>query len=73
MLDALGYAANARMVGGGDWPAGIEDLLDRLGAATGVSRVSPFEVYRGSDGRLAESCRSDWAEPPLGRLTGDPR
>jgi PAS domain S-box-containing protein len=72
MLDALGYAAT-RIVGSGDWRAGIADLLDRLGAATGVSRVSLFEVHSGRDGRLVESCRYDWAEPPLERLTGDPR
>jgi PAS domain S-box-containing protein len=72
MLGAIGYAAT-QMVGGSDWRTGIEELLNRLGHATGVSRVTLFELHAGPDGRLAESCRYDWAEPPLARLSDDPR
>src|SRR5262249_22361293 len=72
MLDAIGYPAT-RIVAGGDWHSGIQELLDRLGQATGVSRVTLFEVHPGPDRRLVESCRYDWAEPGLARLSNDPR
>ena len=72
MLDAIGYAAT-RIVAGSDWHASIQELLDRLGQATGVSRVTLFEVHPDLNGRLVESCRYDWAEPGLVRLSDDPR
>ena len=72
MLDAVGYAAT-QIVSGSDWRAGIQELLDRLGQATGVSRVTLFELHSGADGRPAESCRYDWAEPRLTQLSNDPR
>src|SRR5262249_10676055 len=62
-----------QIVGGEDWRVGIQELLDRLGRATGVSRVTLFEFHPGPDGKLAESCRHDWAEPGLARLSPDPR
>ena len=72
MLDAVGYAAT-QIVSGSDWRVGIQELLDRLGQATGVSRVTLFELHSGADGRPAESCRYDWAEPRLTQLSNDPR
>jgi len=72
MLDAIGYAAT-RIVGVQDWRPGIQELLARLGAATGVSRVTLFEVHDGPDGRLCESCRYDWAAPGYATLSDDPR
>jgi PAS domain S-box-containing protein len=72
MLDAVGYAATL-LVGAGDWRAGIEELLRRLGLATGVSRVSLFEVHRSAAGEVVQSCRFDWAEPPLELISADPR
>src|SRR5437762_12652068 len=72
MLDAISYAAT-QIVGGSDWRIGIQELLDRLGRATAVSRVTLFELHPGPDGRLAESCRYDWAEAGLAPLSDDPR
>jgi PAS domain S-box-containing protein len=72
MLDAIGYAAT-RMVAGGDWQAGIQELLNRLGHATGSSRVSLFEIHLGPTGQLAESCRYDWTEPGQPKMSTDPR
>ncbi len=72
MLDAISYAAT-RIVGGEDWRPGIQELLNRLGRATDVSRVTLFEIHRGPDGQPAESCRYDWAEPGYARLSDDPR
>ena len=71
MLGAVGYAAT--LLVGGNWRTGIEELLARLGLATGVSRVSLFEVHRSASGKLVQSCRFDWAEPPLRPISNDPR
>jgi len=72
MLGAIGYAAT-QIVAAGDWRAGIQELLSRLGLATGVSRVTLFEVHMGAEGRLVESCRYDWAEEGLATLSDDAR
>ena len=72
MLDAISYAA-AQIIGAEDWRIGMQELLNRLGRATDVSRVTLFEVHKGPDGQPAESCRYDWAEPGYARLSDDPR
>src|SRR5262245_29532335 len=72
MLDAISYAAT-QIVGGEDWRVGMRELLDRVGRATQVSRVTLFEIHKGPDGQLVESCRYDWAEPGFARLSDDPR
>jgi PAS domain S-box-containing protein len=72
MLDAIGYAAT-RIVTSGDWQAGIQELLDRLGYATGASRVSLFEIHHDAEGLLVESCRYDWTEPGQPPMSTDPR
>jgi PAS domain S-box-containing protein len=72
MLDAIGYAAT-RIVTSGDWRAGIQELLDRLGHATQASRVSLFEIHRDAQGLLVESCRYDWTEPGQPPMSTDPR
>src|SRR5687767_6996588 len=72
MLGAVGYAATL-LVGDADWRAGVEELLRRMGLATGASRVTLFEVHRSASGRMVQSCRFDWAEPPLQPISQDPR
>jgi PAS domain S-box-containing protein len=72
MLDAISYAA-AQIVGVADWRVGIQELLNRLGRATDVSRVTLFEFHQAADGEPAESCRYDWAEPGYAKLSDDPR
>ena len=72
MLDAISYAA-AQIVGVADWRVGIQELLNRLGRATDVSRVTLFEFHQRADGEPVESCRYDWAEPGYARLSDDPR
>lgn len=72
ILDAIAYAAT-QIVAGPNWKDGIQELLERLGQAMGVSRVTLFEVHEGPDGSLVESCRYDWAESGLGLLSADPR
>ncbi|TXH33913.1 MAG: GAF domain-containing protein [Rhodospirillaceae bacterium] len=72
MLDAIGYAAT-KLIGNENWSAGIQELLNRLGHATEVNRVTLFEFHPAPDGRPAESCRYDWASPGLARLSDDAR
>ena len=72
MLDAVGYAAT-RIVAGTDWHTGIQELLERLGQATGVSRVSLFEIHRDANQLLVESCRYDWTEAGQPSMSSDPR
>jgi PAS domain S-box-containing protein len=72
LLRAIGFAAT-HIIAVNDWRTGIQELLDRLGQAAGVSRVSLFEVHLGPEGRLVESIRYDWAEPGLAKLAGDER
>ena len=72
MLDAISYAA-AQIVGVADWRVGIQELLNRLGRATDVSRVTLFEFHKRADGEPVESCRYDWAEPGYAKLSDDRR
>ncbi len=72
MLDAVGYAAT-QIVAATDWQSGIQELLDRLGRAAEVSRVTIFEVHPGAGASLVQSCRYDWAEPGMALLSNDPR
>ncbi|MGH6942532.1 hybrid sensor histidine kinase/response regulator [Hypericibacter sp.] len=72
MLETIGYAAT-RIVGGGDWQAGIQDLLARLGKAAEVDRVTLFETHKGPDNEMVQSCRYDWCVSPLKPISSDPR
>lgn len=71
MLDTIAHAAT-RMVAG-DWLDEIKDFLKRLGRATRMSRVTLFEVHRGPQGHLVQSCRFDWADKGLTPISDDPR
>jgi GAF domain-containing protein len=72
MLETIGYAAT-RIVGSGDWQAGIQDLLARLGKAAEVDRVTLFETHRGADNEVVQSCRYDWCVSALRPISGDGR
>lgn len=72
MLRAIGHAA-PRFLTAARWQAEIAGLLRELGVATDVSRVTLFEAHRNAAGHLVQSCRFDWAEPPLATLSQDPR
>ena len=53
MLGAVSYAAS-QIVAAADWRSSIPELLDRLGHATEVSRVTLFEVHNGSGDSLVQ-------------------
>src|SRR3546814_6868277 len=71
MLGAIGYAATS-IVGHTGWQAGIQQLLNKLGEAAEVSRVSIFQIHQHPDLGWVQSCRFDWAEPGLATLSDDP-
>ena len=56
MLGAVSYAAS-QIVAAADWRSSIPELLDRLGRATEVGRVTLFEVHTAAGDRLVQSCR----------------
>ena len=72
LLKAIGFAAT-HIIAVNDWRTGVQELLDRLGQAAGVSRVTLFEVHLCPQGWLVESIRYDWAEPGLAKLADDVR
>jgi PAS domain S-box-containing protein len=72
LMDAVSEAA-AKIVAPGDWRRQMDGLLRRLGEAAGVTRATLFEAHQGPDGYLVQSCRYDWAAPPLAPLSGDSR
>ena len=59
VLEAVGFAGG-RFLSGSDYTAGMDDVLDRLGQATGVCRVYVFENHQGADGELLTSQRFEW-------------
>lgn len=72
MLDAVAFVAE-RIVASPDWRSAVPSLLERLGHATDMSRVSLFEVHTGWHGGLVQSCRYDWAEPGLETISNNPK
>lgn len=56
-----------------DWRDPVPSLLETLGRAVGVDRVTLWELHNDAAGQPAQSCRFDWAAPPLEPLSGDPR
>jgi PAS domain S-box-containing protein len=61
ILGAVAYAAE-RFLGIGSWREVLDDVLERLGRAAGVSRVYVFENSR-EDGVLYLSQTSEWTAP----------
>jgi len=62
ILEAISFAAS-RFLRATNWDESFQDVLDRLGQATGVSRVYVFENHVGQDGALLTSQRYEWMAP----------
>lgn len=60
ILEAIGFAAEQFLRRSG-WEKIIQDVLGRLGEATGVSRVQVFENLEATEGKLLFSLRHEWA------------
>lgn len=59
MLSAINYAAT-RLISHADWQSVADDLLARLGLASGVSRVLVFKLDQSPDGTMRQSCYCEW-------------
>ena len=59
ILDAVSFAAR-QFLRTTDWKQSIQEVLERLGKATGVSRVYIFENNSEKDGNLLTSQRYEW-------------
>jgi len=59
ILEAIGHAAT-RLLQAGDWEQNLAEVLERLGLATGVSRVSLFKNRLGDDGETLTSHVFEW-------------
>ena len=60
ILRAVAFAAERFLGKAASWEQSIEEVLERLGAATSVSRVYIFENYLGEDGELWSTQRYEW-------------
>jgi PAS domain S-box-containing protein len=72
ILEAVRFAAERFLSEAANWEESIEDVLKRLGKATGVSRVYIFENYTGEDGELWATYRYEWVEPGVSAQTDNP-
>ena len=59
VLGAISFAAE-QFLRSGEWSRGMEEVLERLGVATGVDRVYIFENEQGPVGELVATQRYEW-------------
>ena len=62
VLEAVGFAAE-RFLTAERWPDVIQEVLERLGAATDVSRVYVYENHTREDGELVMDQIYEWCGP----------
>ncbi|MBI5506094.1 MAG: PAS domain S-box protein [Deltaproteobacteria bacterium] len=55
-----------------DWTRNIQEVLARLGSATGVSRAYALENHRGADGTLLMRQRYEWVAPGMSPRADNP-
>jgi PAS domain S-box-containing protein len=72
ILRAVGFAAERFLSRTSGWEESIEDVLERLGMATGVSRVYIFENYVGEDGEVWGTQRYEWVAPGVSTQMDNP-
>jgi PAS domain S-box-containing protein len=72
VLKAVGFAAERFLGAAGEWEERIGDVLERLGLATGASRVYVFENRLGEDGEIWGSQRHEWVAPSVLAQTDNP-
>ena len=71
MLDAVTQAAT-RIIGQGDWQAGTEELLRRLGRALEVSRAALFQAHTVSGGGVMQASLAEWTADGAAGTADDP-
>lgn len=73
ILEAVAFAAD-RFFKAETWEHGMKEVLERLGEATGVSRVYVFENHLAADGvRLLHSYRHEWCAGGIVPQIDNPR
>ena len=71
ILEAVSFAAE-RFLETLGWKRHIQAVLERLGAAAGVSRVYLFENHVGASGELVTSQRYEWSAPGVAPQLSNP-
>jgi signal transduction histidine kinase len=71
ILSAVAFAAE-RFLKTSDWRSCIDEVLAKLGEATGVSRVYIFENHTLSDGSICSSQTCEWAAEGIAPQLGNP-
>ena len=69
---AINFATGA-LLGASSWEDRVEEVLARLGAATGASGVYVFESQQGEEGQLVGVLRHEWAGPGFGTQKDNPK
>jgi PAS domain S-box-containing protein len=70
ILRAVGYAAEAFLTSD-SWATGMDEVLEQLGNAAGVSRAYLFRNLKGADGPLMDEI-FEWTSPGISRTITDP-
>ncbi len=65
VLEAVRYAGERFLSGRGSWEDSIDAVLERLGHATGVSRVYLYENFTGEDGQVWANKKHKWVQAEL--------
>jgi PAS domain S-box-containing protein len=69
ILEAVAFAAEKFLQKGDPWEKNIQEILERLGKATGVDRVIIFKNITGENGDLKMSLKYEWVgERTVSRL-----
>ncbi len=71
ILSAVAFAAE-RFLKASDWRSCIDEVLAKLGEATGVSRVYIFENHTSSDGSICASQTCEWAAEGIAPQLNNP-
>jgi PAS domain S-box-containing protein len=65
VLEAVRYAGERFLSGDGSWEESIDAVLERLGQATGVSRVYLYQNFTGPDGEIWGAKKHKWVQAEL--------
>jgi PAS domain S-box-containing protein len=72
ILQAVALAAERFLKRAASWEESIEEVLEQLGRAAGVSRVYIFENYAGVDGATWTAQRYEWVAPGVSAQIDNP-
>ena len=72
ILRAVAFAAERFLREAASWEESVQEVLERLGRAAGVSRVYIFENYTGADGATWTTQRYEWVAPGVSAQIDNP-